>query len=405
MTRGLCVLSVYGIGLAALLAGACGSDSSDDATDAASSAADAATSADAGTVADAGDGSDAVASADAAPAGWAVPACAAVSGSPAVTFTLDEGQTLAPAPAISGVVYTAGLVALDTPNVLLAASGGQILRSTDAGCTWASLDTVPAAYMILVANGGDVAYGFSDNDSVLVRIEGTTVTTLTAPASNIIGLGIDPNDPDHIRVGASNGQLYDSPNAGSLWMGLGVPVPGATLSYRVAFDPADIDHVLHGAASIGVSTSTNAGSSWTAATGLASDGSGANAFSIVVSPADGQLVWAEAMDLGPTERRIYRSTDGGLTFTGVVTESADFNLTNGALMAPHPADQDVLYVEFGTYFQGYGTDIYRYDHGTMQVTTTHNDNDSVSSIAFNPADPGVMYLGRTSEDIMFGVGR
>ena len=70
-------------------------------------------------------------------------------------------------------------------------------------------------------------------------------------------------------------------------------------------------------------------------------------------------------------------------------------LTNGVLLVPHPSDADVLYFEFGTYFQGYGTDIYRYDHGTGDVTTTHNGYDDVSSIAFNPVDASVMYFGLT----------
>ena len=393
------LVSSLALAFTTLAGGACGSNGADDVSDA-QPAADSSVAADAGAVADAS-AADAAIALDAAAPAWAAPNCTTVMGSPAVTFTLDEGATLAPAPDISGVVYTAGLVALETPNALLAASGGAILRSDDAGCTWASIGAVAAGYLKLVTNGGDIAYGFADNGDVLVRVEAAAVTSLTAPTSSIVGLGVDGSNPNHVRIGDSSGRLYDSSDGGMLWTPIGTSIPNVSFGYRVAFDANDIDHVLHGAASVGVSTSANGGDSWTPATGLSTGMGGMNAFSIEVSPANGQLVWVQGIDLGPDERRIYRSVDGGLTFAPVVTQSVDVVMTNGILMAPHPTDQDVVYFEFGTYFQGYGTDIYRYDHSDMQVTTTHNANDDISAFAFNPSDSSVMYFGRTSEDIVF----
>ncbi len=53
----------------------------------------------------------------------------------------------------------------------------------------------------------------------------------------------------------------------------------------------------------------------------------------------------------------------------------------------------MLYFEYGTYFQGYGTDLFRLDTTTGRIGKTHNDHDGITSIAFNPARPQVMYLG------------
>src|SRR4051812_18994903 len=52
---------------------------------------------------------------------WTAPACKTVTGTAAVTFTLDEGKSLAPTKdQLGGIAYTFGLVALDTPNTLVA---------------------------------------------------------------------------------------------------------------------------------------------------------------------------------------------------------------------------------------------------------------------------------------------
>lgn len=141
------------------------------------------------------------------------------------------------------------------------------------------------------------------------------------------------------------------------------------------------------------------------ATGLTQGAKGANAFSIAVSPADGNVVWAEGIDLtenlanAPGEgRHVWRSTDGGLTFAPVVGQTPDVTLRNGTTLAPHPTNAGVLYFVFGTYFQGYGTDLFRYDASSKALTKTHNAYDDVSAIAFSPADPSLMFLGLTRDN-------
>ena len=86
-------------------------------------------------------------------------------------------------------------------------------------------------------------------------------------------------------------------------------------------------------------------------------------------------------------------TNGGATFRAVVDDSAEVNLVNGPTMAAHPTDSDVLYFVFGTKFQGYGTDLFRYDAKKNRLSMTHNANHDINAIAFSPADARVMYLG------------
>jgi hypothetical protein len=335
--------------------------------------------------------------------GWVTPACGPILGTGAVTYTLDEGATLTPtAEALQGIGYTYGLVALDVPNTLLAEHQGQILRSTDAGCSWTGIGPV-AAPLTLVAAPGGRAYAFQDNSTPLYRIDGTTITKLTLPGNEVLGLGVDPADGSHLRVGDGTGALWDSTDAGDTWLPVGVAAPANGMVYRHSFDPNSIDHILVGTAVNGSFVSTDGGGTWVKSTGLAAGN--VNVFSIVVSPADGNVVWAQGIDLEKTSepvasgRRIWRSTDGGVTFTEVVKQTAQITIRNQELLAPHPVDTNVLYFVFGTYFQGYGTDIYKYDQTTGMVTITHNQYNDVNAVAFSPANPSVMYLGLTSDAV------
>jgi hypothetical protein len=343
---------------------------------------------------------DAAAGSPDAVAAWHAPACDSVTGTGAVTFTHDEGATLAPMDqTLTPPTYTFGVVALG-PNVVVATSGADVLRSTDAGCTWSVIGASGDGTMVLRAAGDDRAYGFGDNQTALIRVDGDTVTALTAPG-NLVGLGVDPANPDHVRVGDSAGQLWDSTDAGDSFTPLGSPpIDDTSLAYRVAFDPADLDHVLVGTLGAGVFvTHDGLESRWGAGTGLSSNDR-SNGFNLAVSPADGDVVWVEAYDLSDlddtTARHIYRSTDGGDTFTAAV-DSADAILFNGNPLFPHPTDANVVYFSYGTSYQNYGTDLFRYDAGTDTVTHTHNPFHRVWAAAFLPGDPTWMWLGVSIE--------
>ncbi len=335
--------------------------------------------------------------------GWQPPACDGVTGTGAVTFSFDQGATVAAMDqAIVPVTYTFGLVALGKPGAMLAGSKQEILASSDAGCSWHSIGPTPAnnaPALMLRAAGDTRAYGFGDNDSAIVRIDDEVISKLASPAGpeGIVGLGVDPQDPGHLRIGDSAGRLWDSSDAGADWQPQGAPAFANSLAYRVAFDPQDLDHVLVGTLAQGVRVSFDGGAEWSSATGL---GSGkVNGFNLVVSPADGDIVWMQGLDLDdPNEassRHIYRSEDGGLSFVAVV-DADEATLYNGNHLFPHPTDPELLYFVYGQNFGNYGTDLFRYDHAADQIDLTHNKwHDTI--VEFLPGDPSVMYLGLSIE--------
>jgi hypothetical protein len=321
------------------------------------------------------------------------PACDSVAGSPAVTFSRDGGQTFAPVQQkLEGVGYTYGVAALDA-TTLLSWHKSTLSTSRDSGCSWTAIGEFPDGGFppAIVAGGANDAWIFSDNREFLAHFDLATraLTTLKAPGS-IIGLTVAPAMAQHLRVGTSEANVFDSTDGGATWNRVGIIPVTPFAVYRVAVDPHDFDHIVAGTMGQGVYMTHDGGRNWSQAT---APGDGlVNAYQVLVSPADSSVVWAEAMDKAGA-RHIYRSADGGLTFAAAVDASADVTLINGSVMAVHPTDPNVVYFIFGTYFQGYGTDVFRYDAATRQLRKSHLDVDDIDAIAFSPADPNVMYFG------------
>jgi hypothetical protein len=340
---------------------------------------------------------------------WNVPTCNRVVGTAAVTYTTDEGATLTPTTQpLTGVSYTAGLVALDTPNKLLAAVNSTILRSNNAGCRWSQVaDLGPQAgneILTLTAGAGERAFIWSDNRSLLFRYDGGTITRLRGTGTSIVGLAVDGRNGDRIRLGDDTGQIWESLDGGDSFQPVGAPaVQPGYWAYRVAFAPSNLDHAVAGTVVSGALVTFDGGRNWTPSAGV-SKGS-ANVFNIVVSPADPSVVWAMGIDLAIADtdpshgRFIYHSVDGGLTFAPRIPEDGFVKLINGPVMAAHPANPDVLYFIFGSSFQGYGTDLFRFDAAAGQLTVNHNAYHGIKAIEFSPASPSVMYLGLISEQI------
>jgi hypothetical protein len=326
------------------------------------------------------------------------PPCAMITGTAAVTFTHDFGATLAPsAEFLRPIAYTYGLASmLDEPDTLMAWHGDDLLLSTDAGCSWrvvesrSNWDFPPR---LTPARGGRM-YVWSDNRRYLLRYDARGLRTLKPPA-DFVGLGVDRNDGEHLRAAGNDGTIWDSTDGGESFTQIGALANGPALFYRFVFDPNDLDHIVAGTIVTGAHVSRDGGRTWTRATGV---GTSTNVFELAISPADGNRVWAEGVDMGEGRRHIWLSNDGGATYVPVVDEQPGVDLINGNVMAAHPANRDVLYFVFGTHIFAYGTDLFRYDHAGRALTVTHSQQDDINAIAFSRRDPNVMYLGLEAAD-------
>jgi hypothetical protein len=118
---------------------------------------------------------------------------------------------------------------------------------------------------------------------------------------------------------ALSNRLYRSNNAGSSWSAIGTGLPPASTSYlnAMAVDPSAPNNVFVIESTTGVYRSTNAGVNFTqiAIAGLAPD----TTFDFIsVDPFVGSRVMVATCSFtAPTQAGLYRSTDGGLSFSPV----------------------------------------------------------------------------------------
>jgi hypothetical protein len=333
------------------------------------------------------------------------PRCAMVTGNPGVTFTRNEGFTLAPfATPPQPISYTYGVAAMvDEEDTLVAWHRDDLLISTDAGCSWRIAATVEGSDFppkLEPARGGRV-YAWSEARFFFVRYDARGAVKLRQPVE-FMGLTVDANNADRLRAGGLDGSMWESIDAGETWSQVGAKLDAAFV-YRYVFDPHDLDHVVVGTVTKGAFVSRDAGRHWTPATGFGD--SGANVFHFVLSPVDANRVWAfginfEEENLGDAShgRHIYLSDDGGASYRAVVDEAPGVKLINGPIMAAHPTHRDVVYFIFGTHIFQYGTDFFRYDAAKNELTLTHSTLDDINSIAFSRRTPSVMYLGVETVD-------
>jgi hypothetical protein len=323
-----------------------------------------------------------------------------ITGTGAVTFTPDHGHSLTPfAVPAHAISYTYGLTAMiDEPDTLMAWHQDDLLVSTDAGCSWRVAATIPGADFppkLEAAKGGRV-YAWSENRLFLVRWDSRGAQVLKPPAE-LVGITADATNGERLRAGGGDGSYWESVDAGDSWTRLG-SLGVSPLVYRFAFNPNDLDHILAGTVTAGAYVSRDGGRNWTKATGIARND--ANVFNVLFSPADPNRVWAMGIDSDESNnghpshgRHIYLSDDGGATYRSVIDETPGVKLVNGPTMAAHPTNRELLYFVFGTHFQGYGTDLFRYDAAGNSLTMTHSSYDDINAIAFSRRHPHLLYLG------------
>ncbi|UCG61061.1 MAG: hypothetical protein JSV52_12135, partial [Candidatus Zixiibacteriota bacterium] len=90
---------------------------------------------------------------------WTVPTCVRIAGASEVTYTADEGITLANTSRLSRLTYTYGLSCLGVTDRILASAmtenANHVLLSEDAGCVWSEIRALPAGMPLVVTPAPD----------------------------------------------------------------------------------------------------------------------------------------------------------------------------------------------------------------------------------------------------------
>lgn len=191
---------------------------------------------------------------------------------------------------------------------------------------------------------------------------------------------VDPVDSSVVYAGTGMG-IYKSTNAGESWSAMGGP--GSTVS-SVVIDPSNRT-VLYAAMGGEVYKSTDAGANWTkASTGISSP----SVRMLVIDPLVPSTLYAGTAFAG-----VFKSVNGGANWVASNTGLTVLGITGMAIDPRNPA------IVYASTFSDWGT-FKSVDGGaTWAVTGISVGRDAgfrntfVLSLAMNPANPDILYVG------------
>jgi photosystem II stability/assembly factor-like uncharacterized protein len=282
---------------------------------------------------------------------------------PAVWKSLDGGRhwrrTAAPGsaallvPASEPAAGRGGVA----PDVLYAAGGGGLARSTDGGATW-QVDDAGMSILAVdrLAAGSGTVYAVADGDLYRGNSFGSAWRRLALPQANpaapfpITDLAVDPDNPSRVFAVVAGG-LVASRTAGSFWRRVALPDAACVELNSVTLAPSDGLTVYAGGSppsgigdapppcSGGCQTfrSRDGGATWECLPLT-------NVMSFVVDPSDSETVYAFQPVLPGVELDcdFAKSSDGGRTWQPM--RPGDFGFGVGfSLLAIDPAASRHLY--------------------------------------------------------------
>ena len=324
---------------------------------------------------------------------------------------------------------TSMAISRQDPNILYAgAADGGVLKSTNAGVNWTPLfDDQPSLSIGAVAvdptNDNVVYAGTGEANSSGDSYDGFGVVKSTNGGITWFSLGlgetrhigkivIDPQHPGTLYVAAmgtlftgnTERGVYKSTDGGSAWTHV-LFVNDSTGVVDLSINPQNPSVLLAaswermrapegrryvGGVGTGIYRTTDAGATWThLAGGLPGPDPALGRPGIAIAPSNPSVMYTAFADDPGNFAGVYKSTDGGDTWTRTNDASlsnlySNFGWYFGNVFV-NPSDENNVYVS--------GVSIGKTTNGGTSWTTqstTHADNHAMS---FHPTDPNILYIG------------
>lgn len=258
----------------------------------------------------------------------------------------------------------------DGQDVVAVGDNGTVLRSTNAGNTWAAASSRTPARLLAVAMSGDGQNVVAvDTDAAILRSTdggATWATVATDISLAAVSASVTMSTDGQIAVAtASSFRVYRSIDGGATWEPCDIPVPGTFLS--VAMSP-DGQTVVAVGSSGAIARSTDAGQNWEALQSVTT-----SILRWVSITPNGQTLLVAALD------GIHRSTDGGENWTRVSTRATLEPLTMSS------DGQNVLAV--------WRRNILRSTDGGSTWALAAGSNGLIASVAIAPNDQTALAVG------------
>jgi len=210
--------------------------------------------------------------------------------------------------------------------------------------------------------------------------------TLLPPGGDVRALALDPSRPQRMFLGASNGLVYRSDDAGSRWRFLSRVAPHwFWVISQILVNPAHPDTMYASLWSLssnsdgGVFISNDGGHSWTSSL------TGHSVRALAQAPSDPSELVAGALD------GVFRSHDGGAHWDRI-SPANSHELVNIESIAIHPLNANIIYI--GTWHLPWKT----FDGGENWIEVNQGviDDSDVFAISLDQHNPETVYLSACS---------
>ncbi|HEV2210504.1 MAG TPA: hypothetical protein VG167_17150, partial [Verrucomicrobiae bacterium] len=238
-------------------------------------------------------------------------------------------------------------------------------------------------------------------------------------SGRITALAVDPTNSSVIYLGGAEGGVWKSTDGGTTWIPLTDNQPSLAVG-SIAIDPqnpqtiyvgtGEEDFALFNYSGAGILKSTNGGASWTRLSGpfvgpFGSDSpfcGGAYIGSIAVGPGNSQIVLAGAEFQCNSGTGLYRSTNGGTTWTEVLGTPAAPDLITGLVY--DPTDGNNVYAAVGASTSASNDGIWKSTNAGLNWTLANGSGTTAFpgsaaariSLAIAASSPTTLYAGAAS---------
>lgn len=221
-------------------------------------------------------------------------------------------------------------------------------------------------------------------------------------SGRVTALAIDPTNTKIVYLGGAEGGVWKTVNAGQTWTPLGDAQVSLAIG-SIAIDPSNHNTIYVGTGEenfaidnyygAGILKSTNGGATWTQIAGSFTGNpcGGDYVGAVAVHPTNSQIILAGAEPCYYGASSIFRSTDGGLTWTAVYTDS------NGWIPATNivfdHSNGNIVYAatNYGGVLKSTDAGVTWNPANGTGTTALPTSNVGRIAIAMTPSNPSILY--------------
>lgn len=309
--------------------------------------------------------------------------------------TIDAGGNWAPSGLGTGYVTVLALAPGD-PSTVFAGTTGGVYVSKDGGTSWnntgmqgfgnigiSALDVAPGTQALFAGTIGAGVFRSSDGGTSWVP------SGAALDAGSIVAFAIAPAPLTTVYAAANAGGAFASADGGATWDAINTGLTSLWIS-ALTVDPGSPNY-LYAVTPQGVFKSTDGGQTWNDLNPNAPNQF--QAVSIIVDPSNPSTLYLANNDDGtPYDNGVYKSTDGGTTWSAINSGLPALPMVNALALDP---------LSSSTLYAGTISGLFKSLDGgnTWNSVGSPLNNDAVVALAINPQDSSTLYVSTNGSGV------